>query len=322
MNAQATRSPVIAISGSLFTDKLIPHVRAHWSKPTVIEYMKERDAWDLPPEADLFLAFHAGWEKAPKQAPAGWPHNLKQIQVLSAGVDKYPDWFFGKAPVTCGRGVSSVAIAEYAMTAIVAREKRWVELARLPKGQPSPVLRGIAGKSVGLIGVGAIGRGVASRALAFGMNVLALSRSGKAPDGLDVEMTQSLEDLMSRCDHVVVAAPLTAETTGLLDQTAFRAARPGLHLVNVARGEIVDNDALLAALDDGRVGFATLDVTAPEPLPDGHPLSSHPNVMVTPHISWMAEDNFDKLVDKVMRDLDRYVNGEPPLDVVDPAAKY
>ncbi|MBX3530663.1 MAG: hypothetical protein KF849_08650 [Rhizobiaceae bacterium] len=268
------------------------------------------------------MAFHAGWDKAPSEAPEGWPYNLRQIQVMSAGVDKYPAWFFGKVPITCGRGVSAVGIAEYTMTAIAAREKRWVELSRWRKGEKSPTLRGIAGKTLGLLGLGAIGGAVARRALAFDMKVLAFTRSGKTPEGLDVEMTADLAELMARSDHLVVAAPMTPYTNRMLDASAFAAAKPGLHLINISRGEIVDNEALLRALDGGVVGFATLDVTAPEPLPDGHPLAAHPNVMVTPHISWMAEDNFERLLAKTMRDLDRYVRGEPPLDLVDPDARY
>jgi len=321
MSADKTsfRSPVIAYA---FNDNLRKHIEAHWSKPTIIDYTKDRKPWDIPPEADLLMSFHAGWTEAPAEAPPGWPFNLRQIQVLTAGVDKYPDWALNAVPTICGRGVSAVPIAEYAVTAIVAYDKKWSQLATMKKGDPNPDMLRISNRSVGLVGVGAIGREVAIRANAFGMTVRGYTRSGRAPEGVPVEMVGSLEELMATSDHVLIATPLTPETRGMISAGVLAAAKPGLHFINVARGEIVDQDALLKALDDGRIGFATLDVTTPEPLPDGHPLEQHPNVLITPHISWLTEENFDRLTDKVMEDLDRYARGEPPVNVVDPSAKY
>jgi len=317
--SQPERRPRIAYN---YVDALKERLAAHWSKPVMLDYPGDRPPWEVPEDADLLICFHTGWENAPKVAPAGWPHNLKQIHVLTAGVDKYPDWFFKGTVMTCGRGVSAAGIAEYALTAVSAREKCFIELANPALRGQKPAMRGIAGKKLGLLGIGAIGQAIASRAAAFGMDVLACSRSGRKPDGFDITMIGSLPALMAQADHVIVTLPLTGETHLMLDKAAFDAAKPGLHLVNVSRGLIVDQEALLEALDSGKVGFATLDVTEPEPLPPDHRLLSHPNVLVTPHISWMAEDNFERLVAKALRDLDRYVRGEPPLDVVDPAAGY
>lgn len=305
-----------------FMDALRDRVIAHPSAPVVLDYTKTAKPWEIPAQAELLMAFHAGWADAPKQKPAGWPHNLKQIQVLSAGVDKYPAWFFEDVVVTCGRGVSAIAIAEYAVTAILCRDKQFIALASPGSANAKPVLKGIAGKTIGLLGVGAIGSAIARRALAFDMRVLAYSRSGKAPEGLDITMMDSAEAMVAECDHLVIAMPLTPQTRGIVGTALLAAAKPGLHIVNVARGEHVDNAALLAAIESGQVGYATLDVTDPEPLPDGHPLSRHPNVLITPHISWMAEDNFERLVAKVYRDLERYNGGLAPLDVVDPTAGY
>lgn len=323
MTQKAARGPIIAYN---FIAPLRDSILTHPSRPTVLEYTATEKPWEIPPEADLLMAFFAGWQDAPQEKPAGWPYGLKQIQVLSAGVDKFPDWFFDGVTVTCGRGVSSIAIAEFAMTAVLAQEKQFVAVAsgNVAVGSvgEKQVMRGVAGKTLALLGTGAIGAAVAKRALAFDMRVLAHSRSGRAPEGLDVTMMADPRAMIAEADHLIIAMPLTRETRAMVNADLLSHARPGLHIVNVARGELVDNDALLAALDSGRVGYATLDVTDPEPLPEGHPLTKHPHVLITPHIAWMSEDNLDKLVAKVWRDLDRYVAGEPPLDVVDRTAGY
>lgn len=317
------RSPIIAYN---FIEPLRQKILQHPSAPTVLDYTSTARPWEIPPEADLLMAFFTGWADAPRDKPAGWPFNLRQIQVLSAGVDRFPDWFFDGVPVTCGRGVSSIAIAEFAMTALLAQEKQFAALSmgKITGGSlgGSLMMRGVAGKTVALLGTGAIGAAVARRALAFDMRVLAHNRSGTAPAGLDVTMMADLAAMLAEADHLVIAMPLTRQTRGMVDAALLARARPGLHVINVARGELVSNDALLEALESGRVGFATLDVTDPEPLPQDHPLTQHPRVLITPHISWMSEDNFDRLTDKVMRDLDRFVAGEPPVDLVDRAAGY
>lgn len=318
-----TRGPIIAYN---FVEPLRERILQHPSRPTVLDYARTAKPWGIPPEAELLLAFAAGWDEAPREKPAGWPYGLRQIQVLSAGVDRFPEWFFDGVTVTCGRGVSSVAIAEYAMTAILALEKQFVALANgnITAGEvgATRTMRGVAGKTLALLGTGAIGGAVARRALAFDMRVLAHNRGGRPPEGLDVTMMADPGAMLAEADHLVIAMPLTRATRKMVNAALLAFAKPGLHIVNVARGGLVDNDALLAALADGRVGHATLDVTDPEPLPQDHPLASHPRVMVTPHIAWMSEDNLDRLTAKVMRDLDRYLAGEPPLDVVDGAAGY
>ena len=118
------------------------------------------------------------------------------------------------------------------------------------------------------------------------------------------------------------ATPATAATRHLIDAAAFDALKPGAHLVNVARGALVDQDALLAALDSGRVATASLDVVDPEPLPEGHPLYAHPGVRLSPHISWSAPDTMDRTVALFAENLRRYRAGRPLQGVVDPIAGY
>jgi len=120
----------------------------------------------------------------------------------------------------------------------------------------------------------------------------------------------------------VLAAPATDRTRDLLDVDAFSRVKPGVHLVNIARGSLVDQDALREALDDGRVALATLDTAAPEPLPEGHWLYAHPAVRVSAHVSWASPAGLDPAIELFIQNLLRKVSGEPLLHVVDPAEGY
>lgn len=302
---------------------LVERLSRHPSRPQVVAYAENGPVWEVPPDADLLFTFMQGWRAAPRTPPPGWPHRLRWIQVAAAGVDAFPPWFFQGPIVTCGRGIASTPIAEYVMTAILAREKRWSET-RVTAASPWPALtlNSLEGKTLGLLGYGAIGQAVATRAAAFGMRVLALRRSSNTVDGGLITPVSSLAELMRESDHLVVAAPMTAATHHMINRESLPAAKPGLHLINVSRGPIVDHDALLEAMDAGRIGGATLDVTEPEPLPPGHALLVHPEVRVTPHISWSSENGDDRIARKLAENLDRFIRGESLLDVVDNARGY
>jgi len=119
-----------------------------------------------------------------------------------------------------------------------------------------------------------------------------------------------------------LSLPATASTRALIDAKLLARAKPGAHLINIARGSIIDQEALIQALDNGPLAFATLDVTDPEPLPEGHPLYTHPKVRLTPHVSSNYQAVRQVLLDKVSANLSRFVRGEPLADLVDPKAGY
>lgn len=315
------RRPIIAINMS---DIQAERVRAHPSQPLVIEYAKSGDPWDVPRDADFLFTFMRGWAKAPRDAPPpGWPHALKLIQVGSAGLDPFPKWFFDGVPVTNGRGIQSVGIAEYALTAILLHEKRLDRtIARTPSDWHERPLGGLAGKTVGILGFGAIGSAVAQRALAFGTRVLTYRKTIQAPTIAGVEQARTLEQLTAESDHLVIAVPLTPETRHIIDSRFLANSKPGQHLINVSRGGHIDQQALLAALDKGTPAFATLDVTDPEPLPEGHPIYTHPNIRLTPHTCGQTERFDDLLTAKLFANLDRFLAGQPLIDQVDPQKGY
>jgi phosphoglycerate dehydrogenase-like enzyme len=250
---------------------------------------------------------------------------VRWIHALGTGVDAFPFHLLSGQILTCSRGGSAIPIAEWVLATMLALEKHlpdsWIHT--LPtNGWSRAALGTLHGKTLGLIGFGGIGRAVAQRALPFGMQVQAYRRSSAPSDIGGVAIVRSLPQLVASSDHVVIAAPATPATRHLLNRDAFAAIKPGAHLVNIARGALVDQDALRAALDDGRVAMASLDAVEPEPLPEGHWMYTHPRVRLSPHISWSMPGAADLLIDAFVDNLRRYQAGEPLTGVIDVAAGY
>jgi phosphoglycerate dehydrogenase-like enzyme len=242
---------------------------------------------------------------------------VRWVHVLGTGVDGFPFDLLGDRTLTCSRGASGVAIAEFVLAAMLAFEKQlpatWISSP--PGWWGAAALGGLAGRSLGLIGLGVIGSGVATRALPFDMTVRAFRRSAaEGPPGVTV--MGDLHEMLSVSDHVVIAAPATPATRRLLDTAAFSAMRDGAHLVNIARGSIVNQAALIAALDSGKVALATLDVVDPEPLPLGHVLYSHPKVRLSPHVSWSGPATAPMTLRLFVENLLRYGAGKDLVGVV------
>jgi phosphoglycerate dehydrogenase-like enzyme len=307
--------PVIACNLDAEQSELL---RQHGSRPAVVDYTEKAEAWNVPEDADFLFTFFRGWANAPKEKPKGWPFNLKWIQIASAGIDAFPDWVFDAPLVTTGRGISAEAIAEYVVAAIFAHEKQLFNdvLVHSRDGWDKRTLGLVSGKSVGLYGFGAIGQRSAEKLAALGMKVSAVRRGQPDADASGVRFYATLEEMIADVDHLVLSVPLTPLTRRVVNSSVLSAAKPGLHLVNICRGEVIDDEALLAALESGQLAAATLDVTAPEPLPDGHPFYTHPNIRLTPHISWSSEDNASRIAAKLHANLDRFLAGEPLPDVV------
>ena len=132
----------------------------------------------------------------------------------------------------------------------------------------------------------------------------------------------SIEALVAASDHLVIALPATPQTVHLINAEVLTHAKESLHVINVARGRIIDQQALLRALDNGQLAGATLDVTDPEPPPEGDPIYLHPKVVLTPHVSWTGADDIKRLTDKTLVNLDAYAHGAPLADVFDKKLGY
>jgi phosphoglycerate dehydrogenase-like enzyme len=225
--------------------------------------------------------------------------------------------------LTCSRGASSLAISEFVLAAMLAFEKRIPEIwITGPDDWADVHLGQLSGRTLGLIGIGAIGEATAKRALAFGMEVAAYRHTQKPSPLGEVAIVPEMSDLLAISDHVVIAAPATEVTRHLLGTKAFASMKEGVHLVNISRGALVDQDALITALDGGRVAMATLDVTDPEPLPQGHPLYSHPRVRISAHNSWSSSSTMRTTMEMFEENFRLYASGQPLNGVVDTVAGY
>lgn len=295
----------------------------HPSNPHLID-VSEEAPWTAAEQADILVVRPSPvWRKTRGERPGSWPGRLKWVYSVSAGIDFYPSWLLDAPIVTCGRGVAADEIADYVVAAIYAQAKPLDSVTMHSRADfvQRPLGR-VAGTTIGIVGYGAIGAAVARRGLALGAQILAVRRS-QAQSGLaDVELVKDVQDLAARADHIILAVPATPETYQLFNDDLFARMKEGAHLINVARGSVVDQEALIRALNSGRLGFATLDVTDPEPLPEGHPLYTHPKVRLTPHISSNYALVRPRLLEKVSEDLTRFVRGEQPSDIVDPIRGY
>jgi phosphoglycerate dehydrogenase-like enzyme len=240
---------------------------------------------------------------------------------MGTGVDGLPDQVFHGRTVTCSRGASAVPIAEFVLAAMLAFEKQlpdvWVDDSSAPWYRAQ--LGGLRGRTLAVVGMGGIGAEVARLGSAFGMSVRGLRRSSVASPVPGVRMESDIHALVEGAHHVVVAAPATR---GLVGPSVLAVMGPGAHLVNVARGSLVDQDALRDALDDGRVARASLDTTEPEPPSAGHWLYGHPGVRLSPHISWSSPEGTDRIIELSVENIRARVAGRPLAGVVDPIERY
>jgi len=250
----------------------------------------------------------------------------KWVHTLGTGVDSFPFDALRGQILTCSRGISGNMIGEwvFAQMLAVAKVVRTAPLDAPPTDWHSPSIgiSSLRGKTVVIFGTGGIGAEVARLSLGLDMRVIGVRRRGTAAPVAGMTIVNDLSSVISEADHLVVAAPATAETTGLFDDELLGLVKPGVHFVNIARGTLVDQGALRRALDDGRIGTASLDVCDPEPLPAGHWLYEHPQVFLTPHTSWAGPGAFDEIISTFQTNYLRWRAGEPLNGVVDIEAGY
>ncbi len=261
---------------------------------------------------------------------AGRASKLRWIHSVSVGVEAMltPVVRLRGLTITNGRGVFDQPIGEYVMTMILATCRRLpalLELQRERTWQPIEAVE-LAETTIGLVGLGGIGREVARLAAPFGPKIVAVRRrvgAGETPAGVQVlGGLEALPQLLSVSDFVVLALPLTAATEGVIDDEALARAKPGSWLINVARGALVDERALIRALRDGPLGGAILDAFREEPLPENSLFYRFSNCIVTPHTSWWSKVVLDRALDVFCENLRLYRSGAPLEHLVDPAAGY
>jgi phosphoglycerate dehydrogenase-like enzyme len=245
--------------------------------------------------------------------------HVRWIHALAAGVETLPFDLLGarEVIVTNSRGLYADALGEFAVAAILwfakglgrlqdaRRERRW---------DPFDVER-VEGRTVGIVGYGAIGKGVGRRVESLGMRVLALRRRSELGD-------PSLDELLTSSDYVVISTPLTPATTGLINRARIALMRPEGVLINIGRGRVVDEAALAEALGEKRIRGAALDVFETEPLPADSPLWSLDNVLLSPHCADHTSDAHERAMAFFIENLVRFQKGEPLENVVDKNEQY
>jgi phosphoglycerate dehydrogenase-like enzyme len=255
--------------------------------------------------------------------------DVRWVHSRWAGLDSLLFRELVESPVilTNGSGVFSQSLGEFALAAILYFAKdfpRMLGNQRAERWDPFDVDE-ISTQTVGIVGYGDIGRAVARRAQAMGMRVLALRR--RAPDAPDplVErcyQPEAMAEMLARCDYVVVAAPLTPETRHMIGEAEFAAMQPSAVVINVGRGPVIDQAAMVRALREGRIRGAGLDVFEHEPLPAGDPLWQMPNVLVSPHTADHTRTWIDDAMRFFLRQYERFRNGEPLENVVNKRLGY
>lgn len=254
--------------------------------------------------------------------------SLEWIHVTAAGVDTllFDELRDSAVIVTNARGVFDRPIAEYVLGAVLAHAKdsrASLDLQRQQEWRHRET-RSILGATALVVGTGGIGREIARLLRAAGLEVRGIGRVAR-PEDPDFGMVAASKDLHQHAgwaDHLVLAAPLTEATRGMVDEKVLSAMKPDAHLVNVARGPLVDEQALLDALQNRRIGGATLDVFGTEPLPAGHPLWSAPNTTITAHMSGDVVGWRDTLARQFATNVEHWLAGEPLLNVVDKKLGY
>lgn len=281
------------------------------------------EALAVAPEAEI------GWfdmyDKHSMAAAVKAAENLKWLNSIYAGLEFMPLELLAERGVTVtnGVGINALTIAEYTVMLMLAHAKGYRDVVRAMDRkewlQDSPGKRELAGERVLLLGLGAIGGLIKTRLEAFDMAVTPVRRSGADGALRPGEWRGRLADF----DWVILAVPSTGETVGMIGAPELAAMRPNAVLVNIARGDVIDQPALVEALREKRIEAALLDVTDPEPLPEDHPLWDLENAQVTMHLSGRAQTKmFQRSADRFLENLERYRKGEPLEPQMDLALGY
>jgi len=336
-------SEILVLITLNFPEPLVERLRA-LSPRLQIRVHPARTGQDLP--GDLLADVEVLYTLHALPEPASVP-NLRWVQFHLSGVDAIVDHplLHTDVLVTSLSGASAPQLAEYALMGILAlgrrvprmvadkAAKRWAE-DRFERFRPVE----LRGATVGIVGYGSAGREVARLCRAFGATILAVKRDLRSLDDRGYRLKelgdpsadlaerlyppQAVASMAALCDFLVIAAPLTPETRGMIDRRVFEALKPTAYLVDLSRGGLVDHAALVEALTEKKLAGAMLDVFPAEPLPDGSPLWEMPNVLLSPHIAGSSGDYYERATELFGENLRRYLSDQPLLNLYDPQLGY
>jgi len=258
------------------------------------------------------------------------PH-VRWVHSKAAGLDTvlFPELVESPVPLTNGRGVFSQSLGEFALAAVLyfAKDFRRMVRSQMAGRWDQFDVEEVTGQTAGIVGYGDIGRAAATRLRAMGMRILALRRQGPAIYNVDPLVDQVYGpdrrlEMLARCDYIVVAAPLTPDTRGMIGEAEFAAMKPNAVVINVGRGPVIDEAAIVKALTEGRIKGAALDVFDKEPLPEGHPFYKLENLLLSPHCADHTADWQEQAMRFFVQQFERFRKGEPLLNVVNKKLGY
>ena len=303
----------------IYRPDLMPPMRYaadHYGPPGWTRTPAQQAEWHgLLRRAEVLWDFSAGEAKGPLQLSP----RLRWVQTTSAGVGQYVKRLGlqdSDVIVTTASGVHARPLAEFVFAAILFHSKKIAHLQREQRAHrwERYHARELHGQTMAIVGPGRIGREVARLARAFGMTTWAMARTNDPARAAELGVDRlygrdELREMLAGADCVVLCCPHTPETEGLIGRAEIAALKPGVVLVNIARGVVVDEDALIEALQAGTIGLAALDVFRTEPLPPDSPLWDLPNVLVNPHSASTADTENEKLTDLFIANLGHYLAG-------------
>ena len=323
-------------------DSLLERIAAVSADLVIERDTLPREGWPEGRVSEAEIHYTTDRILRPEQAP-----NLRWVQSHWAGINNFvdtplwlDDWL-----LTTTSGIHAPNMGQYVLAQILAwahRVPRWQRTqaeGAWPQGRREAFVPDeLAGRTLGIIGYGSIGREVARLARAFNMTILVTKRDARRVEDTGYTLpgfgdpagqlptriypTEALRSVVAQCDYVVITLPLTPRTRHLFDESLFQAMRPNAYVVNVGRGPVIDEQALIKALQRGWIAGAGLDVFEKEPLPADSPLWNMQNVILTPHVSGMTAHYDERAVDFFAANLRRYLAGETLFNVVDRDAGY
>ena len=307
----------------------VERLRQRFPDKTFIHAITDADGLEAIQTADVALASRMSAEMVERAKRLRWVHST----AAAVGILPLKELYARDVVVTNSRGIQAAAIAEFVIGGVLVlarrlnlmleaqHERRWIQNELTRDAWPWSVKE----RRMTIVGLGTIGREVAQRAHAFGMHVTGIRRKIGEPPPAFVDRVlgpDQLDNGLNDCDVLVIAAPFIAGTDRLIHAGRLARLNRGAVVVNVARGKIIDEAALIAALQSGHLGGAVLDVFEHEPLDAGSPLWSLPNVIISPHVSGVRPNHWDEAIDLFSDNLRRFECGEPLLNVVDMSAGY
>jgi phosphoglycerate dehydrogenase-like enzyme len=305
-------------------DDLLPLLASHHMLD-IAAVRSAAELRDVLPGAELLIANNRFYDEEVGRVVMALGKDLRWIQFWTAGIERGIRFGMPRGiPVCAAPGVKGPTVAEHAMLLLLASFRRFREIERARarrewiRDQMHETSRTLEGATLVIVGFGAIGQEIARKAKAFDMRVITVTRAGRSGPTVDQAVSrQQLHGVLPQADAVVLCLPVEPDTIGMFGDAEFASMKPDALFVNVGRGELVDEAALIRALAAERIGGAALDVTTVEPLPADSPLWTFDNVLISPHSGGCGQDGSERFNAIFAENLRRYRAGEALIGVVD-----